>query len=106
VSFINEHPVKATRKRAQCVGCLKMIDVGSPAIRWAGMVDGDFQSVAYHPECRAAEIAWNAMIGNDAYDWLSLSEMDREDWPWLIVEHPAAAARKGICDAMAEEEGR
>jgi hypothetical protein len=93
MSFTREYAVKATRKPGQCCACKTMIAKGEPAIRWAGLVDGDFQAAAYHPECRTAEIAYNQLIGFDAYDWHNLDELERDDQEWLLAEHPTVAAR-------------
>ena len=64
-------------------------------MRWAGMTDGDFSTAIYHPECREAEIAYNNEVLGYAWgdDWWPLSEIDRDDWPWLTETHPIAAAR-------------
>ena len=94
MSFVNEKPIKATRKRHICGACNKWIEPGESAINWAGMVDGDFYSNHYHPECREAEVAYNALKdwrGGD--DWYALHEAEREDRPWLKAEHPLAYKR-------------
>lgn len=96
MSFSNEQRIKATRKRAWCVGCGQPIEVGSAAVRWTGITDGDFQSVAYHPECRDAECALNEMHSAD--EWIGLCEVtgERDDELWLLEEFPAVAARLKI----------
>ena len=94
MSFSSETSVKATRKPAQCAGCTRMIDIGQPATRWAGInSDRDFASVAYHPECRAAEVAFNELRGTYGDEWGGLDELEPEDRVWLEVEHPAVFAR-------------
>lgn len=95
MSFSGEKTVKATRKRHQCCACLSMIEIGESAVNWAGMNDGDFNSVYYHPECRAAEIAYNHMIAVwHADEWASLAEIESDDLIWLEAEHPAAFSRR------------
>ena len=93
MSFSREQTVKATRKPCRCIACNTAIAVGQSAIRCTGMVDGDFNAVAYHPECRAAEIAFNDLRGTYGDDWGGLDEMEREDREWLLIEHPIVAAR-------------
>ncbi len=95
MAFQGETAVKAVRKQYVCDGCGKHIDIGQPAMRWAGMTDGDFSTAIYHPECREAEIAYNNEVLGYAWgdDWWPLSEIDRDDWPWLTETHPIAAAR-------------
>lgn len=93
MSFSGEKTVKATRKRHVCIACNKFIEIGESAINWAGMTDGDFNSVYYHHECRAAEIGLNDLAGLRGDEWMGLSEADREDYPWLKAEHPIAYRR-------------
>ena len=97
MTFIREYGVKAIRKRAQCVGCLHHIEIGEPALRWVGHVDGDFNAVAYHPECRDAEIRLNHLhCTRFGDDWNDLSEIELDDHEWLLAEFPNVAARFGI----------
>lgn len=97
MSFYRETVVKAVRKRHRCDGCGKHIEIGEPANRWAGMTDGDFGSVIMHPECREAEIKLNDILGtHSGDDWAGLLDIESEDWPWLLEEHPVVAARMGI----------
>lgn len=109
MSFTNEYAVKAVRKQHQCCACCKMVEIGSPAVRWAGITEGDFHSVVYHPDCRVAEIAYNKHVG-DSWEWYSLEDIEWDDWPWLIAEHPSVAARRGITteryQAIADEQER
>ena len=103
MSFVSETTVKAVRKRHRCEGCGKHIEIGEPAKRWAGMSDGDFVSVIYHPDFRAAEERMNELAGwRYGDDWYLLNDdLGREDWPWLIEEFPAVAARMGITSRAA-----
>jgi hypothetical protein len=98
MSFTRETTVKAVRKRHRCDGCLTFIDIGQPAERWAGMTDGEFGTAIYHPECRAAETAYNCDIldVHSGDDWTPLNEIEDESRPWLIEDHPVVAARMGI----------
>lgn len=93
MSFSGEKTVKATRKRHVCIACNKFIEIGETAINWAGMNDGDFSSVYYHPECRAAEIAINDLHDCRFDEWMGLSDAESEDYPWLKAEHPIAYRR-------------
>jgi hypothetical protein len=97
VSFTREHAIKSVRKARRCDGCGVRINVGEPAMGWAGLTDGDFGTATYHPECRNAEVALNGL--HDWFpgdDWIPLSDCDGEDRPWLAAEHPVVAARMGI----------
>ena len=98
MSFATETSVKAVRKRHRCDGCGAHIEIGEPAKRWAGMSDGDFCTAIYHPDCRAAEERMNELAGwRYGDDWYLLSDdLSREDWPWLLEEFPAVAARLNI----------
>lgn len=106
MSFVNERAVKAVRKAAQCCACLKQVEVGEPAIRWAGVSDGDFSSVIYHPDCREAEIALNKLHGTLWDEWIAIWDLDWEDHRWLLETYPAVAERKGITLAEVEETER
>lgn len=108
MSFVSEKVVKSVRKARHCDACSQMVEVGRPAVRWAGVQDGQFGHVLYHPECRAAEIALNKLHGTHLChdDWMDLRDMDWEDWRWLVEEHPVVAARKGITLGQVEETER
>lgn len=88
MSFIEERAIKATRKRHLCSACDKWIEPKEAAINWAGVTGGQFGSVYYHPECRAAEIAINRQYGLRDDEWMSLIDADPEDRQWLKAEHP------------------
>jgi len=98
MGFYTETNVKAVRKRHVCDGCGRHIEIGEPAIRWAGTTDGDFGTAIYHPDCRAAEVALNNdILGfRSGDDWCPLSDLEHEDRPWLLEAHPTVAARMGI----------
>jgi len=106
MSFHSETKVKAVRKRHQCDGCSRLIEIGEPAIRWAGLTDGDFGTAIYHPECREAEVAYNRDVLDWLYsdDWYPLHDIERESWAWLVEAHPVAAARLNIA-VLQEGEG-
>ena len=108
MSFVNEKAVKAVRKPGRCDACMQMVEIGQPAVRWAGITDGQFDTSLYHPECRAAEIALNRLHDTDRWqdEWIGLSDIDWEDWRWLVEEHPVVAERKGITLAKVEETER
>lgn len=51
------------RKRYRCVGCWEFIEIGEHHIHRTGVMDGDFVSVRWHPECEAFAF----MDGDDEY---------------------------------------
>lgn len=104
MSFYREKPIKAVRKARQCIGCCNRIEVGSPALECAGHWEGDFWSGTYHAECRAAELAYNDLVGLPGDEWIALHEMDSEDWQWALDNFPVVAAScrttRTACDAV------
>lgn len=97
MSFVNEQAIKATRKRHTCDTCRKIIEIGSPAMSWAGIHDGEFQSGIRHLECRAAEIEFNDLLDYRAGDdWTPLSDIECDMHDWLFADHPLVAERMGI----------
>jgi hypothetical protein len=104
VSFYRERRIKAVRKARPCIACGSRVEVGQPALDCSGHFDGDFWSATYHAECRRAEEGLNKIhetLWSD--EWLALSDMEWDDWPWLIVDHPVVAERMGITAARFEE---
>lgn len=103
--FYNERTIKSVRKARPCLGCGRRIEVGETALGCAGHYDGDFWSGAYHHDCRSAEIGLNRLHdvrGGD--EWMNLGDdMEWEDWPWLVEDFPAVAARMGITTERFEE---
>ncbi len=104
MTFSNECTVKAGRVQKTCFACPAKIEIGQPAVHWTGMSDGDFAAVSYHPECRAAEIAFNELRGTYDDDWGGLDEMEPEDREWLLAEHPIVAARFGMTPTTQERQ--
>lgn len=101
MSFYRERLAKAIRKARQCCGCGQIINVGQPALDCAGHYEGDFWAATYHPDCRAAEIEINNLHGTS--EWMTLDEMESDDWPWLLEEHPIVAARMNITQERYQE---
>lgn len=104
MSFYNERTVKSVRKARGCEGCGVRIEVGETALGCAGVGYDGFWSAIYHHECRKAEEGLNKL--HDTWrgdEWMPLSDMEWEDWPWLIEDHPAAAARMKITTERFEE---
>ena len=99
MTVFSERAVKAVRKPVHCDGCCRVIAVGQPATRWTGLSDGEFASVAYHPDCRQAEIALNERHDTWDEDWQPITSIEPEDHAWLLAEFPAVAARLGIAVA-------
>jgi hypothetical protein len=106
MTCFSEKSIRAVRKAHQCVGCLKMLAVGDPAVNWTGLNDGDFVSVYYHPECRDAEVALNTLHGTFGEEWQGLADAEREDYPWLKAEHPTAYLRLVSPQALGGTDGR
>lgn len=93
--FYSEKIVKV-RKPRQCAGCCQMIGKGEQALTYSGKFDGEFGSFTLHPECRVAELAWNKMAGTYNDEFVGLSELDADEWQWLLDEHPVVAARMNV----------
>ena len=103
MSFYRETHVKAVRKSRPCIGCGRMIEVGSPALDASAHYEGDFWAATYHVECRAAETAINDLHEVYSGEWMALSDIEHDDWDWLIAEHPVVAARMGITAERSQE---
>ena len=54
MSFNSSREIKACRKPHRCHWCDELIAKGQPAVRVAGVWDGDFGHSHYHPECNAS----------------------------------------------------
>lgn len=103
MTFYSEQSIKSIRKARPCAGCCSLLEVGTPAVRCAGKQD-DFWSATYHRECREAEIKLNDLHGIRAGDdWFPLSDIDWEDYPWLIESFPIVADRMNITTARYED---
>lgn len=105
MSFYNERTIKAVRKARRCDGCGAIIEVGETALGCSGIGDDGFWSGTYHHDCRKAEEGLNKLNQVGWYDdWMSLcNDMEWEDWPWLIEEFPAVAARMNITTERFDE---
>lgn len=88
--------IVTVRKPRQCAGCCQMLAKGDQALVYSGKFDGDFGSFTLHPECRVAELAWNKMADTYYDEFVSLSELEPDEWEWLLDEHPVVAARMNI----------
>lgn len=73
-----------------------MIDKGERALTYSGKFNGDFGHFTLHPECREAELAWNKMVGSYGDEFFGLSELEPDDWEWLLSEYPIVAARMNV----------
>ncbi len=104
MSMYSEREVKSIRKARPCDSCAKTIEAGKPALVIAGVVGGDFWSGTWHHDCRHAEVELNKLHGvYDGEDWMSLTDMEWDDWPWLIEAHPTVANRMNITTARYDE---
>lgn len=103
MTFYRERQIKSVRKARRCTGCSDLIAVGQPALDCSGHYDGDFWSATFHSDCRAAELGLNKLHDTMHDEWMSLDDMEWEDWPWLIEEFPAVAARMNITTEKYEE---
>lgn len=54
MSFVGMTHIKACRKQHWCHWCGERIEIGRPAVKIAGVWNGDFGSAYWHPECDAA----------------------------------------------------
>jgi hypothetical protein len=88
MGFISERRVAAVRKARLCDVCYVMIETGQTAINWAGMVDGDFATSTFHPDCREAEVALNVAAGSHGDEWYLLRDEEAKDCEWLLDEFP------------------
>jgi hypothetical protein len=96
MTFYTERSVKAIRKPRPCSSCGIRVERGSSALICTGNHDG-FWSGTFHVDCREVEVALNALYDNySGDDWMSLTDIEWDDWPWLIADHPTVAARMGI----------
>lgn len=93
--FYSERIVKV-RKSRPCEGCGVIIGKGEQALTYSGRFDGYFGSFTHHIECRQAEVDLNKKVSTSFDEWYPLSEIDPDDWQWLLEKHPAVAARKNI----------
>lgn len=93
--FYSERIVKV-RKSRLCEGCGVIIGKGEQALTYSGRFDGDFGSFTHHIECRQAEVDLNKEVSTSFDEWYPLSEIDPDDWRWLLEKHPDVAARKNI----------
>ena len=75
-----------------------MIAAGSVALDISGKQWGDdFWSQTFHPECRTAEVELNKLHDTRySDDWAALSDIDWEDWGWLLESFPIVAERMRI----------
>ena len=97
MGFYSQTPINAIRKARQCDGCGRLVETGCSALKCAGVEDGQFWSATYHNDCRSAEIALNELHDIRFDDeWMPLSDIDWEDYPWLIKGFPEVAARMNI----------
>lgn len=103
MTFYNERLIKSIRKARPCHGCNKLLEAGQSALECAGVGYDGFWAAAYHTECRAAEVAINRLHRTRDDEWISLfCDLEWEDWPWLIDEHPVVAERMKIDTAKFE----
>lgn len=97
MSFYREAPIKAIRNPRPCLACGQRIGRGEPALGCSGIWEGDFWSGTYHTDCRKAELALNDLHDTMREgEFFPLSDIDREDHPWLVEQFPKVAARMGI----------
>lgn len=86
----------AAAKAHRCDECPQPIEIGQRFVRWAGLTDGDFGTYKAHAECRAAVIEMNKNYGTSWDEWVTLDDMEAEDYAWLREDHPVVAARFGL----------
>lgn len=105
MGFYRERNIKAVRKARNCCGCGHRIEAGEPALECSGKQD-DFWSGTYHHDCRAAECDLNSIRDTCwSDDWSLLSDIELDEWSWLIETYPTVAARLNItAERLAEIE--
>lgn len=102
--ILSSRTIKAVRKQHHCESCGTKISPGQPAEYFFTKQEGDLFCWYAHPECRAAEVAYNAHISADFEDFLWLwqaKDIDCHDshkametsLAWLRENHPIAAGR-------------
>lgn len=95
-AFYSTRLVKKSRKSCNCDGCGHIMPVGSQIARTAGAYDGEFYSIAYHPECHEAEIFINHENGWGGEEWTALRSIEeREDKDAIAAHFPIVARRMG-----------
>lgn len=72
-TILSVRNVKKTRKPQRCEWCGERIELGEPSVVITAIVDGDFSSVRFHPECHTA---WSATDW-DEYDYFDFYEQSR-----------------------------
>lgn len=76
IIYDHRRDVKKTRKPQTCQACERPIAKGRPATYFSGEAEGEFYNAYYHPDCRDAEQAWNAVNGTmGADDYLHLWDL-------------------------------
>ena len=93
VSFSRETTHKA-KKQHICGCCLRPIAAGESYIRWAGLTDSNFCSIAMHPDCRDVEIKLNYADGSSFNDWYSLHEFVSDEGLQVLDGAPAAVRER------------
>ena len=88
--------IKAVRKQRLCEHCESAIAVGSPAVAYKGVWDGEFGVSYMHPDCHALGEAYAKETGywGDEWTWLHTyaAEEPKEVEAWRS-EYPEAVAR-------------
>jgi hypothetical protein len=92
------------RKQHQCVSCCCVpIEPGETYIRWAGLTDGDFCSLAMHIECREWEEFLNQEAGYRDDEWTPLYQFIESEGdcaldgaPYIVRERFRIAGQRAI----------
>ena len=92
MSFSRE-TTHTAKKPHRCECCGKTIEAGSRYVRWAGLTDGDFASVAMHEDCRAWEVFLNQELYQRDDEWMILHEVVANDPTMLDGAPDAVRAR-------------
>lgn len=95
-AFYSTRLVKKSRKACNCDGCGHIMPAGSQIARTAGSYDGEFYSLAYHPDCQEAEIFINRENGFSGEEWMAIRAVEeREDKDSIAAHFPIVARRMG-----------
>ena len=92
MSFFHE-TTHTARKQYQCACCSNYLEIGEKYVRWVGLSDGEFSSLAMHPEC----YEWEKYLNHKHYDpgdyWISLYTFVDDD-PDDALDGAPEAVRK------------
>lgn len=84
------------RKQHTCDNCLMVIESGQQYFRCDGKIEGEMASYKSHADCEAASQRIMEVAGLGPDEWVSMHDLDPDDYPLLRKEFPALAERLGL----------